>query len=118
MAVSLLVPVLLAIFAASSPTEKAGSACSSLQLTLGASVVKTSGLQYDATASGAWNLFNDGYKPGCIIYPTSAAHVQSAMAAIYSFGASFSVQSGGHSAMKGWNKCVSSTGTIPQLTDF
>ncbi|KII84753.1 hypothetical protein PLICRDRAFT_57276 [Plicaturopsis crispa FD-325 SS-3] len=78
-------------------------ACTSLTAALGLTIVQSAGLQYSAAASGAWNLFNDGYRPRCIVFPTSASHVQTAMGAIYAAGSRYAVQAGSHTAMVGWN---------------
>lgn len=82
----------------------ASTACTQIKTTTGAPTVRFSGLQYLSDASGAWNLANDVQLPTCIVYPTTSAHVQIAMKAIYAAKAPYAVQSGGHSAMKGWNK--------------
>lgn len=89
----------------SNPEAAAIKACTSLRASLGAPIVQSSGIEYAAGATGAWNLFNAGYQPTCIVFPRHAEHVQTAMKAIYQAEAHYSVQAGGHSAMKGWNKC-------------
>ncbi|KAJ7614519.1 FAD-binding domain-containing protein [Roridomyces roridus] len=81
----------------------AASVCSSLWDTLGSTLVKSSGPQYNATAAGTWNLFNSLDHPTCIVYPQTASDVQVAMKSIYEQGARYAVQAGGHSAMIGWN---------------
>jgi hypothetical protein len=79
--------------------------CKKLQSALGSTVV-LSGPEYDARASGAWNLYNAQSFPACIVLPIDASHVQIAMKAIYQDKIRYAVQAGGHSAMKGWNTCV------------
>ncbi|KAJ7772967.1 hypothetical protein DFH07DRAFT_733429, partial [Mycena maculata] len=44
-------------------------------------------------------------------FPTSAAHVQIAMTAIYKTGSKYAVIAGGHSAMVGWNRSIASIST-------
>jgi hypothetical protein len=73
---------------------------------LGESIIQSNGTKYLASAKGTWNLFNSEYSPTCIVFPGNASHVQTAMKAIYLAGVKYAVQAGGHSAMKGWDKCV------------
>ncbi|KAF9481751.1 FAD-binding domain-containing protein [Pholiota conissans] len=77
--------------------------CSLLQKSLGSEIVQTSGTEYQASASGAWSLFNAEDLPPCIVFPRSTQHVQVAMAAIFRDKIRYAVQAGGHSAMTGWN---------------
>lgn len=86
--------------------DATSAACSFITASLGSSLVKSAGIEYTETAAGAWNVFNAESTPTCIVYPTEASHVQTAMAAIYSYGADYAVQAGSHSAMVGWNTCV------------
>lgn len=100
--------LLSANFIPASPHDgQAGVTCGRIQRKLGPSVVQTSGVEYIAGATGAWNLFNTDFHPACIVFPREAAHVQTAMEAIYRDRVRYAVQAGSHSAMKGWNKCVS-----------
>ncbi|KAF8574997.1 FAD-binding domain-containing protein [Ramaria rubella] len=78
-------------------------ACTSIVATLGQSTVQSSGVEYDAAAHGAWNLFNTDFEPTCIVFPRNASHVQTAMKAIFEAESDYAVQAGGHSTMKGWN---------------
>ncbi|KAJ6514314.1 FAD-binding domain-containing protein [Mycena vitilis] len=78
-------------------------ACSAIRLTLGSTIVESSGSEYNATAQGPWSLFNSVDRPTCIVYPRNASHVQVAMASIYNLGSHYAVQAGAHSGMVGWN---------------
>jgi hypothetical protein len=80
--------------------------CTAIQSVLGTDIVVSSGPEYVAVASGAWNLFNTQSSPACIVLPSSALHVQVAMRAIFQNKVRFAVQAGGHSGMQGWNTCV------------
>ncbi|KAJ7481086.1 FAD-binding domain-containing protein [Mycena galericulata] len=88
---------------AATDLDAATFACTNLTASLGSTIVQESGAQFNATAEGTWSLFNSLDVPTCIVYPTSAAHVQTAMAAIYETGSKYAVIAGGHSAMVGWN---------------
>jgi FAD/FMN-containing dehydrogenase len=77
--------------------------CAAIRSALGADIVVSSGPEYVAGASGAWNLFNTQSSPTCIVLPSSTSHVQVAMRAIFQNKIRFAVQAGGHSAMEGWN---------------
>ncbi|KAJ7159198.1 FAD-binding domain-containing protein [Mycena crocata] len=78
-------------------------ACASIRVTLGSSIVESSGSEYTATAQGPWSLFNSLDRPTCIVYPRVASHVQVAMKSILNFGSHYAVQAGAHSGMVGWN---------------
>ncbi|KAJ7041895.1 FAD-binding domain-containing protein [Mycena alexandri] len=78
-------------------------ACQQLDHTLGPSLVQSSGAEYEAAATNAWNLLNAEFAPTCIVFPQISQHVQTAMKAIYDTGSHYAVQAGSHSAMKGWN---------------
>ncbi|KAJ7151916.1 hypothetical protein C8R43DRAFT_1067457 [Mycena crocata] len=78
-------------------------ACAAIRVTLGSSIVESSGSGYTATAQGPWSLFNSLDRPTCIVYPRVASHVQVAMQSILNFGSHYAVQAGGHSGMVGWN---------------
>lgn len=95
-----------ALFATSNGTSAANNACAHILSSLGSTVVQSFGTEYEAGASGAWNLFNDDYRPTCIVFPREASHVQVAMNAIYQAKSHYAAQAGGHTAMKGWNKYV------------
>ena len=78
--------------------------CTRIQGTLGSDIVQlSSGPEYLASASNAWSLYNTVDRPTCIIFPRNASHVQVAMAEIFRDKIRYAVQSGGHSAMTGWN---------------
>ncbi|KAJ6595833.1 FAD-binding domain-containing protein [Mycena vulgaris] len=94
-------------------------ACSALGAGSMSSFVKSSGSQYQLGATYAWNLLNDELTPSCIVFPETTAHVSTAMAAIYTHNATYAVQAGGHSAMKGWNNVQGGPGsTWGQILDF
>ncbi|KAJ7184626.1 FAD-binding domain-containing protein [Mycena filopes] len=78
-------------------------ACQQLGDTLGPSVVQSSGVEYQAAVTNAWNLQNTEFQPTCIVFPRITRDVQTAMEAIYGAGSHYAVQAGSHSAMKGWN---------------
>jgi len=78
--------------------------CTRIQSTLGSDIVQlSSGSEYLASASNAWSLYNAVDRPTCIVFPRNASHVEVAMAAIFHDKIRYAVQSGGHSAMTGWN---------------
>jgi len=82
-------------------------ACAAIAFKLGSSIVQSaSGAEYNATAHGAWSLFNSPQSPTCIVFPGRTSHVQTAMSSIFNFNVDYAVRAGGHSAMTGWNKCV------------
>ncbi|KAJ3839406.1 FAD-binding domain-containing protein [Lentinula raphanica] len=85
----------------------ATDACLQLQDSLGSLVVQniTTGPQYSTAANAAWNAFNHevNFQPTCIVFVNSTEDVQTTMKAIYNTNANYAVQSGGHTAMMGWN---------------
>ncbi|KAJ7193115.1 FAD-binding domain-containing protein [Mycena pura] len=85
------------------PSDPASLACSTIKLSLGLSIVESSGPEYNATVQGPWSLFNSVDRPTCIVYPRAASHVQVAMARIFEFSSRYAVQAGAHSAMVGYN---------------
>ncbi|KAF9524908.1 hypothetical protein CPB83DRAFT_860445 [Crepidotus variabilis] len=86
------------------PILAAEDACSSLQASLGSTIVQSSGgKDYSSGTSNAWSYLNNQQQPSCIVFPQKAAHVQTAMTAIYRNNARYAVQAGGHSAVTGWN---------------
>ncbi|KAF7297488.1 FAD-binding domain-containing protein [Mycena indigotica] len=88
----------------SSPASAARSACQSISKSLGNAVVLSSGTsEYNFTQHNAWNFQNTLFAPTCIVYPRNAGHVQTAMRAIFKAKSRYAVQSGSHSAVKGWN---------------
>jgi hypothetical protein len=112
---SLTIPLLLglaspavggSLLAARNDTASAAAhaACTTLVHQLGTTIVEFNGSTgyYNATQA-AWNFNNVDVDPSCVVYPRDTSHVQAAMAAIYKTGSLYAVQSGGHSAMKGWN---------------
>jgi hypothetical protein len=98
--------VVLAINTTVTGSQLACKALSTGPLSL---IVTSSGPQFQDGATSAWNLLNDELTPKCIVFPETTEHVSIAMAAIHRFKATYAVQSGGHSAMQGWNKCASPT---------
>lgn len=121
-----LVPILYAaqsvatLFPRSNETthDAALIACNQLAGLLGSPLVQTSGPSYETAVANAWNLQNAEYQPTCIVFPTTSTHVQVAMKAIYDAKSHYAVQSGSHSAMKGWNTFVLIYICAPVLTDF
>ncbi|KAJ7590537.1 FAD-binding domain-containing protein [Mycena floridula] len=102
MVVRALAIALLAFFnLASAADPQAG--CSVLQTQLGQEIVQTNGPEYNAGATHPWNAFNREFRPRCIVFPESTEHVETAMSVIFMFDLDYAVQSGGHSAMTGWN---------------
>lgn len=79
-------------------------ACSFIESLLGAIKVQSSGPQFEAGATEAWNLANAQLQPACIVFPLETSDVQVAMKAIFQFSARYAVQAGGHSTMAGWDK--------------
>ncbi|KAJ7765673.1 FAD-binding domain-containing protein [Mycena metata] len=108
---NLLVPAILvaqslaALFPPGNETARSAAvqACQQLDHTLGPSFVQSSGAEYEAAATNAWNLLNSEFQPTCIVFPQKSQHVQTAMKVIYDAGSHYAVQAGSHSAMKGWN---------------
>ncbi|KAJ6595028.1 FAD-binding domain-containing protein [Mycena vulgaris] len=88
---------------ASSTIPASSLACTAIRRDLGALIVESSGSEYTATVQGPWSLFNSLDRPTCIVYPRTAAHVQTAMKGIFQFGSHYAVQAGAHSGMVGWN---------------
>ncbi|KZP16919.1 FAD-binding domain-containing protein [Athelia psychrophila] len=83
-------------------------ACALLEHSLGSSKVQTAGNSsvnplYQLSAKGAWNVFNQQDQPTCIVFPTNASDVVTAMKAIFLSNSNYAVRGGGHSAMPGWN---------------
>lgn len=84
---------------------KSASVCAYLRFELGQDIVQLQNDEYYTTAmTNPYSLFNTVYRPSCVVVPTSTAHVQTAMKAIYLGRVRYAVQAGGHSAMTGWNK--------------
>lgn len=78
------------------PILAAEDACSSLQASLGSTIVQSSGgKDYSSGTSNAWSYLNNQQQPSCIVFPQTAAHVQTAMTAIYRNNARYAVQAGG-----------------------
>lgn len=99
-----------AILSPTTPSDTAAKSalrtCLRIQSNLGSDIVQlSSGPEYLASASNAWSLYNTVDRPTCIVFPRNASHVQVAMAAIFRDKIRYAVQSGGHSAMTGWNTC-------------
>ncbi|KAF8209337.1 FAD-binding domain-containing protein [Mycena galopus ATCC 62051] len=94
-----------ALFPPSNETTHSAAleACNQLGTSLGPAIIQSSGAEYQAAVTNAWNLQNSEFQPTCIVFPRKSAHVQTAMKAIYAAGSHYAVQAGSHSAMKGWN---------------
>ncbi|KAJ7463605.1 FAD-binding domain-containing protein [Mycena latifolia] len=84
-------------------TSASSKACAAIRVKLGSSIVKSSGLEYNATVMDPWSLFNSLDRPTCIVYPRTVSHVQAAMKSIFRFSSHYAVQAGAHSTMVGWN---------------
>lgn len=82
----------------------AGPACALLLADLGPSLVVSTGPVYDSGAGGSWNELNNDYRPTCIVFAETTLHVQRAMTIIFTQDVRYSVQSGGHAGVEGWNK--------------
>ncbi|KAJ6595860.1 FAD-binding domain-containing protein [Mycena vulgaris] len=89
--------------AAINTTTASALACGALNNGPLSAVMASSGAQFVAGATSAWNLLNAELVPSCIVFPRTTQDVATAMAAIFTHNASYAVQSGGHSAMQGWN---------------
>ncbi|KAJ4481090.1 FAD-binding domain-containing protein [Lentinula aciculospora] len=91
----------------SATTIVASNTCQELQRVLGFSIVqsRSSSTQYSIAANAAWSAFNHevNFQPTCIVFVNSTEDVQTTMKAIYKNNADYTVQSGGHSGMTGWN---------------
>ncbi|TFK65916.1 FAD-binding domain-containing protein [Pluteus cervinus] len=83
--------------------NSANSTCTKLVSQLGSALVVQTGPVYMIGVESAWSSFNSIRRPSCIVYPRTSTHVQVAMRAIYRDNVHYAVQSGGHSAMRGWN---------------
>ncbi|KAJ7706699.1 FAD-binding domain-containing protein [Mycena rosella] len=94
---------LAAIVSANTTTTGSQLACRTLSTGPLSTFVKSSGAEFQAGAASAWNLLNVELTPACIVFPETTEHVSIAMTAIHSFKATYAIQSGGHSAMQGWN---------------
>ncbi|KIM77618.1 hypothetical protein PILCRDRAFT_615179 [Piloderma croceum F 1598] len=101
-ACGLLVASSITIVHATSPSNSSKNACQLLAQSLG-SKVQSDGAQYNTSAQGAWNFFNQLDRPTCIVFPQNASDVSVAMEAIYNSDSHYAVRGGGHSAMPGWN---------------
>ncbi|THU88134.1 FAD-binding domain-containing protein [Dendrothele bispora CBS 962.96] len=87
-----------------STTSNANLACNQAQSILGDSTVQTpSDSDYGGASTAAWNLFNTQFKPAYVVLPRNSTDVQVAMRSIFQFDVNYAVQTGRHSAIKGWN---------------
>ncbi|KAF9069818.1 FAD-binding domain-containing protein [Rhodocollybia butyracea] len=103
MKVYTLIQMLLSATLSFAQDQNATMACSSIENLLGPTKVQSSGLQFEAGATGAWNLANAQLRPACIVFPLETSDVQVAMKSIFKSNARYAVQAGGHSAMEGWD---------------
>ncbi|KAF9069819.1 FAD-binding domain-containing protein [Rhodocollybia butyracea] len=78
-------------------------ACSSIESLLGPTKIQSSGPQFEAGATRAWNLANAQIRPACIVFPLETSDVQVAMRTIFQFNTRYAIQAGGHSGMEGWD---------------
>ncbi|KAJ7112662.1 hypothetical protein C8R44DRAFT_856267 [Mycena epipterygia] len=58
-------------------------ACAAIRFDLSSPMVKSSGPEYNATATEPWGLFNSLDNVTCIVYPRTASHIRIAMASIF-----------------------------------
>ncbi|KAF9506677.1 hypothetical protein BS47DRAFT_1304963, partial [Hydnum rufescens UP504] len=61
------------------------------------------GAQYEASATGAWDIYNQLDRPTRIVFPRNSSDVVSAMRTIFHSDEHYAVRGGGHSVMPGWN---------------
>lgn len=104
MKIYILIQILLSATLSFAQDQNATRACSSIESLLGPIKVQSSGPQFEAGATGAWNLANAQLRLACIVFPLETSDVQVAMKAIFQSNARYAVQAGGHSAMEGWNR--------------
>ncbi|KAF9513326.1 hypothetical protein BS47DRAFT_1393421 [Hydnum rufescens UP504] len=96
--------ICLGVSAGHNHTTPAKTACHTLSTLLGTDRVQSAGgAQYEASATGAWDLYNQLDKPTCIVFPRNSSDVVLAMRTIFHSDAHYAVRGGGHSAMPGWN---------------
>jgi len=81
--------------------------CLQLRKELGSDVVQGLGEEVYANAiQNPFSLFNSLIRPACVVAPRISMHVQKAMSAVFRAKIRYGVQSGGHTAMTGWNTYV------------
>ncbi|KAF9506679.1 hypothetical protein BS47DRAFT_1367192 [Hydnum rufescens UP504] len=96
--------VCLGVSAGHNRTTPAKTACHTLNTVLGPDKVQSAGgAQYEASATGAWDIYNQLDRPTCIVFPRNSSDVVSAMRTIFHSDEHYAVRGGGHSAMPGWN---------------
>ncbi|KAL0565080.1 hypothetical protein V5O48_016951 [Marasmius crinis-equi] len=96
--------LLVALAQSSDVSNTAEQTCVTLQQTLGPDIVQfRSTKAFQETVNGTWNLANAELLPFCVVFPKNTTVVQSAMKTIFENQVNYAIQSGGHSAMKGWN---------------
>ncbi|CEJ62363.1 hypothetical protein PMG11_10864 [Penicillium brasilianum] len=78
-------------------TATGPAACTNLTTQLGTSKVVRSQLNLHYIESlEYWNTLQDAYKPSCVVYPTSAQDVSTALQAIRTADSRFAIKAGGH----------------------
>lgn len=99
--------LLLVVHSVAATEPRSATVCANLRFELGQSIVQLENDEfYTEAMTNPYSLFNTVYRPSCVVVPTSSAHVQATMKAIYLGRVRYAVQAGGHSGMTGWNKCV------------
>ncbi|KAH8826236.1 hypothetical protein DL96DRAFT_1607542 [Flagelloscypha sp. PMI_526] len=79
-------------------------ACNATLASLGASKVSFApSSDFEDGIAGARSEFNRVQVPACVVHPASTEDVSVVMQHIFTSKANYAVQSGGHSAMVGWN---------------
>ncbi|KAL4938155.1 hypothetical protein BDV06DRAFT_226262 [Aspergillus oleicola] len=84
--------------ALSSSSGPGPAACSNLTQSLGSKIVVTNTLssEYTDSVNTYFNTEQSKYKPSCIVYPTTAEHVSTALKAIRASDSRFAIKAGGH----------------------
>ncbi|EST08778.1 FAD linked oxidase, N-terminal [Kalmanozyma brasiliensis GHG001] len=85
------------------PATGAAAACSDLLASLPKSVLIQTSPTYTPAQNGGFNPLNNKLSPSCIVQPTSASDVATAMRAVFKHKANYAVRSGGHTGMGGWD---------------
>lgn len=87
----------LIIHESTASTAAGPAACTNITIQLGSSKVISNqlNLQY-INSLEYWNTGQDVYKPSCVVYPTSAQDVSTALQAIRAANSRFAIKAGGH----------------------
>lgn len=100
-----LLPHTLGLVANRAPNAPGPTACKALTTSLGSNKVVSSplSLQFIASTHGYWNTEQSNYIPSCVVLPTSAQDVSTAIKAIRAAKSRFGVKAGGHNPNKFFN---------------